>query len=182
MGERVVVDFARERCEARVVVVQARMVRHAFEGTADRFERVGVALLAVGLHRLAVERPRLTPVDPLVRLAGCGADGKHGPVSGRLPPRVRPDEHERPCGRVDRLAVELEGRTPIEDDVQLLLARPGLVVLTDQRAVLAGREGVDSECVDPEVLAHRDVSAASLDVVETRDLPLRLVAHRTTSW
>ena len=27
-------------------------------------------------------------------------------------------------------------------------------------AVLAGCVGVDSECVDPEVLAHRDVSAA----------------------
>ena len=148
---------------------------------ADRFERVGVPLFAVGRHGLSVERPRLTPVDPLVRLAGCGADSEDGSVPGRLPPRLRPDEHECPCGRVERLAVDLEGRLPVEHDVQLLLARPGLVVLADQRAVLAGRVGVDSECVDPEVLAHRNISAAPLDVVEARDLPVRLVVHPITS-
>ena len=58
---------------------------------------------------------------------------------------------------------------------------PGLVVLIDQRAVLAGRVGVDSECVDPEVLAHRNISAAPLDVVEVRDFPVRLVVHPITS-
>ena len=84
-------------------------------------------------------------------------------------------------GGVDRLAVDLEGRLPVEDDVQLLLARPGLVVLVDQRAVFAGRVGVDSECVDPEVLAHRNISAAPLDVVEVRDFPVRLVVHPITS-
>jgi hypothetical protein len=31
------------------------------------------------------------------------------------------------------------------------------------------------------VLAHRDVSAAPLDVVEVRDLPGRLVVHPITS-
>ena len=128
-----------------------------------------------------MERPRLTPVDPLVRLARCGADGEHGSVPARLPPRLRPDGHERPGGRVERLAVHLEGRLPVEHDVQLLLARPGLVVLIDQRAVLAGRVGVDPERVDPEVLAYRNISAAPLDVVEARDLPLRLVVHPITS-
>src|ERR687888_2771736 len=107
-----------------------------------------------------MERRRFAPVDRLVRLAGCGADSEDGSVPRRLPPRLRPDEYESPCGRVDRLAVDLEGRIPVEHDVQLLLARPGLVVLADQRAVLAGRVGVDSECVDPEVLAHWDVSVA----------------------
>src|SRR5918999_2997257 len=68
VGERVVAGVARERCEARVVVMQARVVRRVLEATADRFERVGVPLLAVGGHGLSVERPRLTPVDPLVRL------------------------------------------------------------------------------------------------------------------
>jgi hypothetical protein len=43
--------------------------------------------------------------------------------------------------------------------------------------VLAGLVGVDSKGVDPQVLAHRDVSAAPLDLVETRDLPFRLVAQ-----
>src|SRR6266700_1591169 len=96
VGERVVAGVARERCEARVVVMQARVVRHVLEGTADRFERVGIPLFPVGRHGLAVERPRVTPVDPLVRLAGCGADGEDGSVTGRLPPRLRPDEHECP--------------------------------------------------------------------------------------
>jgi len=35
--------------------------------------------------------------------------------------------------------------------------------------------------VDPEVLAHRNISAAPLDVVEVGDLPLRLVVHAITS-
>jgi hypothetical protein len=35
--------------------------------------------------------------------------------------------------------------------------------------------------VDPEVLAHRDISAAPLDVIEARELPLRLVVHPITS-
>src|SRR5206468_5427270 len=101
VGERVVAGVARERCKARVVVMEARMVRHVLEGTADRFERVGVPLFAVGRHRLSVERPRLTPVDPLVRRAGCGADSEDGSVPGRLPPRLRPDEHECSRRRVD---------------------------------------------------------------------------------
>jgi hypothetical protein len=54
-------------------------------------------------------------------------------------------------------------------------------VLVDQRAVLAGRVGVDSKCVDTEVLAHRNISAAPLDVVEARDAPLRVVVHPITS-
>jgi hypothetical protein len=35
--------------------------------------------------------------------------------------------------------------------------------------------------VDPEVFAHRDISAAPLDVVEARDLPLRAVVHPISS-
>src|SRR5207244_476336 len=136
---------------------------------------------AVGDQRLSVERPRLTPVERLIRLAGLGAEGEDRSVPGRLPSRLRPDEHECPCGRVDRLAVDLEGRLPVEHDVQLLLARAGLVVLADQRTVLAGRVGVDSESVDPEVLAYRNISAAPLDLVEARDLPLRLVVHPFSS-
>jgi hypothetical protein len=81
------------------------------------------------------------------------------------------------CGRFDRLAVDLEGRLPVEHDVQLLLTRPRLVMLADECPVLAGRVGVDSECADPEVLAYGDVSFAPLDVVEARHLPIRIVAH-----
>src|SRR3954451_4245168 len=161
--------------------MEALVVRHVLETTANRLERVGVALLAVGGQRIAVEGPRLTPVDRLVRLAGCPAEGEDGSIAGRLPPRLRAHENERACGRVDRLAVDLEGGLPVEHDVQLLLARSGLVVLVDQRAVLAGRVTVDPECVDPEVLAHRDTSAAPLDVIEARDPPLRVVVHPITS-
>jgi hypothetical protein len=35
--------------------------------------------------------------------------------------------------------------------------------------------------VDPKVLAHGDISAAPLDLVETGDLPLRVVVHPITS-
>src|SRR5437763_1156412 len=115
--------------------MEARVVGHVLECVADGFERVAVALLAVSGHRLAVEGPRLTPVERLVCLAACGAEGEDGSVAGRLPPRLRPHEHERPCRGVDRLAVELEGRLPVEHDVQIFLARPGLVMLTYQRAV-----------------------------------------------
>src|SRR5690349_1044950 len=97
VGEHVVAGVARERCEARVVVMQAGVVRRVLEAAADRFERVGVALFAVGGHGLSVERPCPTPVNRLVRLAGCAADGKDGSVPGRLPPRRRPDEHK--CSR-----------------------------------------------------------------------------------
>src|SRR5437016_641256 len=119
VGERVVAGVARERCEARIVVVETRVVRHVLKSTANRFERVRVALLAVGGQRLSVERPCLTPVDRLVRLAGCRAEGEDGSVPGRLSPRLRPDEHECPCRRVDRLAVDLEGRLAVEPDAQL---------------------------------------------------------------
>src|SRR4029453_18045542 len=145
--------------------MEARLVWELFEATADGIERVAVALLAVGGHRLAVKRPRLTPVDRLERLAGCAAEGEDGSVPGRLAPRPRLDRHERPGGRVDRFTVDLEGRVSVEHDVQLFLARPGLVVLGDQRAVVGGRVGVGSKSVDPEMLAHRDASAAPLDVV-----------------
>src|SRR5262249_61680608 len=113
--------------------------------------------------------------------AGCGADSEDGSVPGRLPPRLGPDEYECSWRRIDRFAVDLKRRLPVEHDVQLLLARPGLVVLVDQRPVLARRVGVDSECVDTEVLAHRNISAATRDVVEVRDPPVRLVVHPITS-
>src|SRR5512133_1089171 len=85
-GERLVAGLARERREARVVVVEARAVWQLLEASAHRVDCVGVALLAVGLHRLVVERPRLAPVERLVRLAGGGADREHGSLPGRLAP------------------------------------------------------------------------------------------------
>jgi hypothetical protein len=181
VAERLVAGFAGERCEARVVVEKARVVRRVLEAAAYRVERVGVPLFTVGGQRLSVERPSLSPVNRLVSPAGCCADGEDCSVPGRLPPRLWRGEHECPCRRVERLAVDLERRRPVDHDVQLLLARPGFVVLVDQRAVLAGRVRVDSKCVDPEVLTHRDIPAAPLDVVEARHLPFRVVVHPISS-
>src|SRR6266545_19379 len=110
VAERLVAGVARERREARVVVVEARVVRHVLEATADRFDRVGIALLAVGGHRVSMERPRVTPVERLVRLAGCGAEGEDGSVAtpagrtrtslrarrpSRRPPRTSPSRRAR---------------------------------------------------------------------------------------
>src|SRR5207302_957824 len=61
--EGLVAGIAREGRKARVVVVKAGMVGCVLKARADRFERIGVALFAVGTHRIVVERPRLTPVD-----------------------------------------------------------------------------------------------------------------------
>src|SRR5206468_12360618 len=80
--ERLVAGVARKRCEARIVVMEARVVRHVLEATADRFERLGVALFAVGRQRLSVERPSLTPVERLIRLAGRGAEREDRSVPG----------------------------------------------------------------------------------------------------
>src|SRR4029077_18989523 len=85
-GERLVAGLAGTRREARVVVVEDGAVRQLLEAAAHRVDRVGVALLVVGGHRLLVERPRLAPVERLVRLAGCRADREHGSLAGRLPP------------------------------------------------------------------------------------------------
>src|SRR5262245_40128758 len=145
VAERLVARVARESREARVVVVEAGVVRRALEAGAHSIERVDVALLAVGTHRIAVERPRLAPVERLEGLTGRRTEGEDRSVPRRLSPCLRPNENESPRRRVDRLAVDLERRVPVQHDVQLLLTRAGLIVLADQRAVLAGREGVDSE-------------------------------------
>ena len=168
---------AREGGEARVVVMEAGVVRHVLEAPANRFDCVGIALLTVRRHRVSMERPRVPPVERLVRLAGGGAESEDGSVARRLPLRLRPDEYECSCGRVDGLAVDLEGRRPVKHDVQLFLTRPRLVMRADEYPALARRVGVDSECADPEVLTHGDVSVAPLDVVEARHLPIRIVVH-----
>src|SRR6266540_839180 len=92
VGERLVAGVARERRETRVVVIETRVVRHVLEGTADRFERVGVSLFAVGRHGLSVERPRLTPVDPWYASPGVA------PTTRTVP---SPVAFRRDSGRTD---------------------------------------------------------------------------------
>src|SRR5262245_12726819 len=158
--------------------MEAGLVRRAREAFSNRFERVAVALLAVSGHRLSMELPRIAPVESLVRRAGRRAEGEDGSVASRLSPGLGLDEDICAGGRVDRLTVDLEGRFPVEHDVQLLLARTGLVMLADQPAVVAGHVGVDSECADAEVLAHGNVSVAPLDLIEARRFPVCVDAHQ----
>src|SRR5215203_1675938 len=54
-------------------------------------------------------------------------------------------------------------------------------MLTNKRPVVVGRVAVDSESVDPKVLAHWNISAAPLNVIEARNLPVGFVAHPKTS-
>src|SRR5581483_3101880 len=130
--EGLVPSLPGERREARRVVEEARVIRHLRERLANGCERVRIALLAVGGHRALVEWPRLTPVDRLVHLAGSSAESENGSLAGRFSLRLRRHVHERSCGCIDRLAVDLERRRAVEDDVELLLARPDLVVVVDQ--------------------------------------------------
>src|SRR4051794_13294640 len=59
--EPLVAGLARERREAGVVVVQARMVGRELEPFAHGRKGVGVPSLAVRVHRLHVERPGVAP-------------------------------------------------------------------------------------------------------------------------
>src|SRR4029078_11994194 len=101
-----------------------------------------VALFGVRGHRLAVERPRLAPVDPLVGLARRRTEREDGPGAGRLAPSHGPHIDERSRRGVERLAVDLECRAPVEHDVQLFLARSDLIVLADQPALLGGAASI----------------------------------------
>jgi len=68
------------------------------------------------------------------------------------------DEDERAGGRVDLLAVDLEPRAALQDEVELLLriVVVGLVVFVDDPvALLAARPGVDAEGLDAEVVPDR---------------------------
>ena len=160
VGERVVAGVARERCEARVVVMQP-----GWSGMCSRPPRTRRARRRIAVRRrpswslceTATPHPSRPPGTP--RRVWRRQRGRFRPRSPSA--ATRPDEHDCSWRRVGGLTVDLEGRLPVEHDVQLLLARPGLVVLVDQGAVFAGRVGVDAECVDPEVLAHRNVCRAA---------------------
>src|SRR5262249_8846030 len=144
--------------------------RQAF-AARDVVERPGV--LGIRLDQLAspvgglvvlallvevVERPPELPSVDLVRLSRRAADGDDRRPrllceSRRLHAGSREDE--RAGRRIDPLAVELEGRTPPLDDVELLLRVLALVLVVlveDPVARLAGRPRVHAEGRDPEVV------------------------------
>src|SRR6185503_11950977 len=130
------------------------------------------------------------PADRLVRLAGRCADGddRRARLLGeRGPLHIGLDEDERPRRSVDRLAVELEPRAPLEHEVELLVAvariRVRLVVLVqDAVADLPPRPGSDAERRDAEVMANGPIRFPPvvdlLHLVETRDA---VVVHRVPS-
>jgi hypothetical protein len=182
MGKHVVVGVARESREARVVVVQAGVVRRSLEATADGFERVRVPLFAVGVMD-SLWNGHASPQS----IAWYASPG--------VPPRARtvpspvafrrdsgPTNTSVPGGASTTSPSTSKVAFPSSTMYSSSWPEPGLVVLADQRAVLAGRVGVDSECVDPEVLADRNISAAPLDVVEVCDLPVRAVVHPIASF
>ena len=121
-----------------------------------------------------------------VRLAGLAADGEHGRVRlgcGRVPPHRRvAEEHDRPRGSVQCLAVELEARAARENDVHLLVAKSLLAVALDHVvAGLLARVGVHPERLDPERAANRLPAqvARHLDRGQLVDAEARpAVAHR----
>ncbi len=121
-------------------------------------------------------------------LARPTADGKHRrPVFlGDGPSLCRriANEDDRAGRCVDRLAVDRERRSPLDHEVELLVAlraRADLVVLADDvRAGLGRAPGVDSETADVQMPADRGpsdrrVAGRDLDLGQRRHL--ELLAH-----
>ncbi len=115
--------------------------------------------LVVAGHVEAVERAPDLPAADLVRLARDAADcDERRPrlFGERRPLHPGSDEDEGAGRRVQALAVELEPRATLLDEVQLLLLVVRLVVLVDQPVSRLTRcPAVDAEGGDPEVVPDR---------------------------
>ena len=145
---------------------------------------LGERAFVVAGVRLRIRGEEVLPCRHLV-LAGLAAEREHGRSrllgAGEARDRRIAEEDGRAGGHVDLVAVEDERRAPGDDDVELLVAEPLLVVLLDD--VLAGlrrRVGVDPERGDPEVLperrpAQRPRARQRLHVGQARNL---VSAHR----
>ena len=85
-----------------------------------------------------------------------------------------------PAGTRDLLAVQRRLHLAGVDEVELLLARLGLVVLGDEDVAGVLRDGVDAEAGDAEVVAdrlpgRRPVVLDGRDLVDVGDLPASLI-------
>jgi len=122
-------------------------------------------------------------------LPGAAADREHGGVrllrNGRAALRGIVEIDERPCGRVDLLAVDGERRVPGHDRVDLLVPELRLgVVLDDLVTGVGGGVRVDPERGHAERLAHglpdeRAEDGDSFDLVERE--PLHCDTSRSAS-
>ena len=143
----------------------------------------GLVVLARLIERMD-RRPHL-PAAGLIRLPRGAAerDDRRARLLGeRRPLDAGPDVDERAGRRVHLLAVDLEPRPAGLDEVELLFAPVGLVVLVDDPiAGLAARPGVDAEGRDAEVVADGPRGNATvvelLDLVELRNC---VIAHEAS--
>src|SRR4051812_37615871 len=174
-----------EALAARQVVGQVGVLRMGRDelGTA-----VGDLLELPGLVERVERRPKL-PAARLVRLPGRPAQGderRPGFLGERRPLHAGAGEDERPGRRVHLLAVELESRPALLDEVELLVGvLLRLVVLVDQPFTrLTGAERVGAERHDPEMLPDRPPGTATVaDLVDLVELCNGIAAHRASwSW
>ena len=177
---------------AAELVLQRRVVRVVLEALGR--DRVGalVVLRAVGrLGEVPVLERRRRP-----RRARLAADHEdRGLLRGRRrgAALLGAGEDERPGGRVDRLAVELERRVAGHDDVELLVMAGAVallvVVLDDLVAGVRARVGVDAERRHPhrppdraiDEIAHVDPSRARRGSVRREVGPPASPIHGTRS-
>ena len=149
--------LARETLAARDVEEHDRILGMRFGQVTSPLGRLGVVARLVEV----VDRPPDLPAEGLVRLSRCAADGddgRSGLLGERRPLARRRDVDERPGGRVHALAVELERRATLQDEIELLcrVLVVGLVVLVDDPvARVVARPGVDAEGRDAEVMPKR---------------------------
>src|SRR5579862_3085763 len=151
-------------CRVLAAAGQGLAAREAVE----RSERVGSRLyrlaglvcgagVVAGLEERVERGPHL-PAEDLVGLARLPTDDKdRRPVllCERRPRHAGLGEDERPRRGVHPGAVELEGRSSPEDEVQLLLVVDLGMLVDDPVAGLVARKAARAERRDPEVVPQR---------------------------
>src|SRR5215470_6066856 len=106
---------------------------------------------------VAVEVVRV-PAGRLVSGAGCACTDREDERSRvscrRRPGRRGVDPQTRPDRGLDLLAADRERRVAVYGVVELRLAVLAVIVLGDERAVVAAPPDVDAEGLDSEVVSH----------------------------
>src|SRR5439155_428325 len=172
---------AGEALDAGDVVQQTRILR-------IRLGQRPAALGGLGVLAGLVQRAERSPELPAVRLVCLSRDGadRHDRRPGLLGERrslhAGTSEHECAGRALHPLAIELEHRAPLQDEVELLVpVRFVLVVLVDDPVARGTcRPRVDAEGRDAEVVpdgSHGTPAVVDLvDLVEVRD---RVRSHMT---
>src|SRR6476659_9120583 len=146
----------------------AREVKEGSDGFGLRLDRraglIGGLGVVAGLVQSVERRPGFEAED-LVRLARLAADNddrRSVLVRERRPLHAGLGEDQRSRRRVHSLAVELEGSSALEHEVQLFLVVLLGMLVDDPVAGLAAGEAVDAEGRDPEMVPHRPVRNAAV--------------------